>query len=160
MPIFNILVDTSSVNLYADPIIKLLGEGFEWLSSVSLGSVIVRLLLAIMCGGFLGAERAMKRQAAGFRTYILVAVGAAVAGFTNQFIAEIYGETDVGRLGNGVVTGIGFLGAGTILITSRNKILVYFTEIQKLAAYIATATSPIPGLNIHNCLYHKRPVST
>ena len=122
MPNFNILVDTSSINLYADPLIKFLGEGFEWLSTVSFGSVIVRLLLAIMCGGFLGAERAMKRQAAGFRTYILVAVGAAVAGFTNQFIAEIYGETDVGRLGNGVVTGIGFLGAGTILITSRNKI--------------------------------------
>lgn len=122
MAIFNMLVDTSSVNLYADPIVKLLGQGWEWLSTVSFGSVIIRLIIAIMCGGFLGAERAMKRQAAGFRTYILVAIGAAVAGFTNQFIAEIYGETDVGRLGNGVVTGIGFLGAGTILVTSRNKI--------------------------------------
>lgn len=37
------------------------------------------------------------------------------------------------------------------IITSRNKILVYFTEIQKLTAYTATATSLIPGLNIHNC---------
>ena len=119
MAIFEFLSTTSK---YVDPIVKLLGDNGSWLSTITLGSVIVRLLLAILCGGALGAERAMKRHAAGFRTYILVAVGAAIAGFTNEFISMGYPASDVGRIGNGVVTGIGFLGAGTILVTSRNKI--------------------------------------
>ena len=111
-----------NISLVVDPILKLFGDGANWLEDITVGSVLIRLLCAIICGGFLGAERAMKRQAAGFRTYILVAVGAAIAGFTNQFIYECFPSSDVGRLGNGVVTGIGFLGAGTILVTSRSKI--------------------------------------
>ena len=110
------------MNRYMDPIIKLLGKWGEELAGVSIWSVLVRLGLAILCGGVLGAERAVKRHAAGFRTYILVSLGAAIAGFTNQFIYECFPSSDVGRLGNGVVTGIGFLGAGTILVTSRSKI--------------------------------------
>jgi putative Mg2+ transporter-C (MgtC) family protein len=110
------------MNRYIDPLIKLLGNFGEQLAGVSIWSVLVRLLLAIFFGGLIGAERASKRQAAGFRTYILVAIGAAIAGFTNQFIYECFPSSDVGRLGNGVVTGIGFLGAGTILVTSRSKI--------------------------------------
>ncbi len=112
----------TEINRMVDPLVKLLGENGSWLSEITFGSVIIRLLLAILCGGVLGAERAMKRHAAGFRTYILVAVGAAIAGFTNQFINESFPTSDVGRIGAGVVTGIGFLGAGTILVTSRNKI--------------------------------------
>ena len=112
----------AELNRFVDPLVKLLGEGWSWLAEISLGSVIIRLMLAIFCGGFLGVERAMKRQAAGFRTYVLVALGACIAGFTNQFLAEYFTASDAGRIGNGVVTGIGFLGAGTILVTSRNKI--------------------------------------
>lgn len=112
----------TEINRMVDPLVKLLGENGSWLSEITFSSVIIRLLLAILCGGVLGAERAMKRHAAGFRTYILVAVGAAIAGFTNQFINESFPTSDVGRIGAGVVTGIGFLGAGTILVTSRNKI--------------------------------------
>lgn len=110
------------MNRYIDPIVKQLGNFGEQLAGVSIYSVILRLLLAILFGGLIGAERASKRQAAGFRTYILVAIGACIAGFTNQFIYECFPSSDVGRLGNGVVTGIGFLGAGTILVTSRSKI--------------------------------------
>lgn len=110
------------MNRNIDPIVKLFGNFAEQLSGVSIISVILRLFLAILFGGLIGAERASKRQAAGFRTYILVAIGACIAGFTNQFIYECYPSSDVGRLGNGVVTGIGFLGAGTILVTSRSKI--------------------------------------
>ena len=114
---------------YVDPIVKLFGQGASWLSTITIGSVIVRLLLAILCGGTLGAERAMKRHAAGFRTYILVAVGAAIAGFTNEFISLAYPASDVGRIGNGVVTGIGFLGAGTILVTFPSIIAVSSVSI-------------------------------
>lgn len=112
----------SLLTVIADPILKLIGDKAQWLSDVTVGSVILRLLCAIICGGFIGAQRATKRHAAGFRTYILVAVGAAIAGFTNQYISELFPASDVGRIGNGVVTGIGFLGAGTILVTSRNQI--------------------------------------
>lgn len=105
-----------------DPLLNLLGDKVSWLQSITIGSVIIRLLLATLCGGLIGAQRATRRHAAGFRTYILVSLGAAIAGFTNQFIAEISADTDIGRIGNGVVTGIGFLGAGTILVTSRNQI--------------------------------------
>ena len=105
-----------------DPIVKFLGDNWTWLSDITIGSVLVRLLLAILCGGALGAERATKRHAAGFRTYILVAVGAAIGAFTNQFIREYFTNSDAGRIGAGIVTGIGFLGAGTIMVTSRNKI--------------------------------------
>lgn len=112
----------SEISRYYDPIVKLFGEHGSWLSDITIGSVIVRLLLSILCGGLLGAERAVKRHAAGFRTYILVAVGAAIGGFTNQFIYEAFPGSDAGRIGAGIVTGIGFLGAGTILVTSRNKI--------------------------------------
>ena len=116
------LTETIQVNRYIDPLVELLGSLGEKLAEVSFLSIVVRLLLAIICAGVIGAERAVKRQAAGFRTFILVAVGAAIAGFTNQFIYECFPSSDVGRLGNGVITGIGFLGAGTILVTSRSKI--------------------------------------
>lgn len=111
-----------NITLLVDPILNLLGDGAKWLEDITIGSVIVRLLCAIICGGVIGAERAMKRHAAGFRTYILVALGAAIAGFTNQYISQLVPASDMGRIGNGVVTGIGFLGAGTILVTSRNQI--------------------------------------
>ena len=110
------------MNRYIDPLVKLLGKFGEELAGISFVSVILRILLASIFGGIIGAERASKRQAAGFRTYILVAIGACIAGFTNQFIYECFPSSDVGRLGNGVVTAIGFLGAGTILVTSRSKI--------------------------------------
>lgn len=102
-----------------DPITKLIG--WEWLSNITWGSIILRLFLAILCGGVLGAERATKRHAAGFRTYILVAFGAAIAGFVNQYLSEAF-NADAARIAAGVVTGIGFLGAGTIIVTSRNQI--------------------------------------
>lgn len=109
-----------------DPIVKLLMKNsswWGWLAEVSLGAIIVRLLVAAICGGIIGGERAAKRHAAGFRTYIIVAVGAAIAGATNQFIFEFFGNTgDGARLGAQVISGIGFLCAGTILVTSRSQI--------------------------------------
>lgn len=115
-----LLVTLADAERFVDPIVKLLNA--NWLSEITIGSVLIRLALAILFGGVLGAERAMKRHAAGFRTYILVAVGAAIGAFTNQFIHECFGNSDAGRIGAGIVTGIGFLGAGTILVTSRNQI--------------------------------------
>lgn len=104
---------------FIDPIVKLIGD---WLAEINIWSICVRLLLAVFCGGLIGVERATKKHAAGFRTYILVCVGSAIAMLTNQFIFQQFGSGDASRLGAQVISGIGFLGAGTILVTSRNQI--------------------------------------
>ena len=103
-----------------DPIIKL----FKWdvLAGINFGSVCFRLVLAILCGGVIGFERAKKLQAAGFRTYILVCLGSTIAMITNEFISLSTNMGDGARLGAQVISGIGFLGAGPILVTSRNQI--------------------------------------
>lgn len=110
------------IDRFADPIVKLLGDKFIWLSELTVGSIIIRLVLVILFSGIVGIERASKKHEAGLRTYILVCLGAAVAMLTNQFIFETFKTGDVGRIAAQVISGIGFLGAGTILITSRNQI--------------------------------------
>lgn len=110
------------INRFVDPIVKLLGENFAWLSQLTVGSIIVRLILVILFSGCIGIERASKRHEAGLRTYVLVCIGASFAMITNQFIFETFNTGDVGRIAAQVISGIGFLGAGSILITSRNEI--------------------------------------
>lgn len=90
--------------------------------------VILRLLLAIIVGGLIGYEREYKNRPAGFRTHILVCVGAAVTSMIQLYMIQETSsmilqhpalesalKTDIGRLGAQVVTGVGFLGAGTII---------------------------------------------
>ena len=102
-----------------DPITKLIGK---WSLEINLWSVLLRLILASLFGGAIGVERSTKRHAAGFRTYILVCVGATIAMLVNQFTYLTFGGGDTSRLGAQVISGIGFLGAGTILITSRSQV--------------------------------------
>ena len=102
-----------------DPLVQLLGH---WLSEINIYSIVIRIFLAVLLGGLIGIERAFKKHEAGFRTNILVCVGATMTTFCNQFIFEYFGGGDVARLGAGVISGVGFLGAGTILLTSRNQI--------------------------------------
>ena len=85
-------------------------------------TAFVRLSLAMLCGGVLGIERGKKNRPAGFRTYMLVCVGATLVMMTNQYICQIYGTGDPARLGAQVISGIGFLGAGTIIVTGRNRV--------------------------------------
>jgi len=85
-------------------------------------STFVRLALALLCGGILGMERGKKNRPAGFRTYMLVCVGATLVMLTNQYICNLYGTGDPARLGAQVISGIGFLGAGTIIVTGRNRV--------------------------------------
>lgn len=90
--------------------------------------VVIRLILAIIVGGLIGYEREYKNRPAGFRTHILVCVGAAVTSMiqlnaitetSNLILAHPSLATslnaDIGRLGAQVITGVGFLGAGTII---------------------------------------------
>jgi len=85
-------------------------------------TIFIRLSLAMICGGILGMERGKKNRPAGFRTYMLVCMGAALVMITNQYITEVYGGTDPARMGAQVISGIGFLGAGTIIVTGRNRV--------------------------------------
>lgn len=97
-------------------------ELFAGLRDLTLLSVVVRMTLAVLCGGLIGMERSLNRRPAGFRTHILVCLGAAITTLTSQYL-YLYMEyfTDMARLGAQVVAGIGFLGAGTIII-SRQRI--------------------------------------
>jgi putative Mg2+ transporter-C (MgtC) family protein len=81
--------------------------------------VVQRLLLAAAAGGVIGAEREFRRKSAGFRTNILIALGAALFTMLSQLMAEQTGG-DSTRIAAQVVVGIGFLGAGAIIRTNRN----------------------------------------
>ena len=90
---------------------------------LSIFSITFRLLTATLAGGIIGLERGANRHPAGFRTHILVCLGATLAMLTNQYIIEILGiPSDPARLGAQVITGVGFLGVGTIFVTGRSKI--------------------------------------
>jgi len=89
---------------------------FDPLREVTMFSVIIRLLLAVFCGGIIGIEREFRRRTAGFRTHILICLGACMATMTSQFLFEyMHYNAEPTRLGAKVITGIGFIGAGTIL---------------------------------------------
>lgn len=89
---------------------------------LTLWSVMARILVAFVLGGVLGVERGMKQRPAGLRTYMLVCVGACVIMLTNLYIYQVFAVGDPVRMGAQVVSGIGFLGAGTIVVTKHNQI--------------------------------------
>lgn len=93
------------------------------LQGINTLSIITRLTLAILFGGVIGYERGRKRRPAGLRTHILVCLGSALVMITSQYMLEVRHYTaDPSRLGAQVISGIGFLGAGTILITVKQQV--------------------------------------
>lgn len=92
------------------------------LRDLNLLSVIVRMVLAMIFGGTIGFERGLRQRAAGLRTHMLLCVGAASTMLVSQYMYASYGVGDPARLSAQVLSGIGFLGAGTIIITRRNQI--------------------------------------
>ena len=96
---------------------------FDGLRDVTTLSVFVRLACALICGGIIGIERSYKRRPAGFRTHILICIGAAITTLTSQYLyLNMHYFTDMARLGAQVVAGIGFIGAGTIIVTKRQRV--------------------------------------
>ena len=96
---------------------------FDGLRDVTIASVAVRMVLAVICGGIIGMEREFKRRPAGFRTHILICLGAAMTTLTSQFLdLNMHYYTDMARLGAQVVAGMGFIGAGTIIVTRRQRV--------------------------------------
>lgn len=102
---------------------------FEWslfgvnMLELNVFTAFLRLILATSFGCALGIERTRRGRAAGMRTYALVCAGAALVMMTSEFInATSAVSTDPGRMGAQVVSGIGFLCAGTILLTGHQKV--------------------------------------
>lgn len=100
----------------------LLTQTFPFLKDLSIVTILLRMCIAVICGGIIGAERGRKGRPAGFRTHILVCLGAALAMMTNQYIMMTFNTSDPARLGAQVISGIGFLGAGTIIVTGRHQV--------------------------------------
>ena len=112
-------------------------ELWELLVGFNVWSIIFRVVLAALLGGLIGSERGRHGRAAGMRTHILVCLGSAITSLTGLYAVETLGYTgDVFRISAQVVSGIGFLGAGTILV--RNRSIV--TGLTTAAGMWATAS--------------------
>ena len=89
---------------------------------INLFSIVLRIAVSVMCAGILGIERGKANQSAGMRTYILVSLGATVVMLTGQYMFDKFAAGDPARLGAQVVSGIGFLGAGSIIVEGKTKV--------------------------------------
>lgn len=86
-------------------------------------SVLIRSVLAVLIGGIIGSERARHGRAAGMRTHILVCLGAALTSMTSMYVSDVLGNNgDVFRISAQVISGVGFLGAGMIILKNNNII--------------------------------------
>ncbi|MBR5451622.1 MAG: MgtC/SapB family protein [Clostridia bacterium] len=99
--------------------------------------VLIRCAAAIIVGAVIGSERAKHGRAAGMRTHILVCLGATMTALTGLYITEIMGMGgDVSRIAAQVISGVGFLGAGMIVLKSNSVI----TGLTTAAGVWTTAT--------------------
>ncbi len=92
----------------------------NYLQEFHIISVCVRLLLATLLGGIIGFERGSHGQPAGLRTFALVCLGSAMAMIVDEYLVDVYQTGDPARLAAQVISGIGFLGVGTIIVTGKN----------------------------------------
>jgi putative Mg2+ transporter-C (MgtC) family protein len=107
-----------------------------YMRELNLVTLTARIILAIIMGGVIGLERGKQGRAAGMRTHILVALGAALTVMIGFFVrAELSLDTDPMRISAQVISGIGFLGVGTIMLKGRFQI----TGLTTAAGLWATA---------------------
>ena len=115
---------------FLDPLRTITADNSVWVA-------LLRLSVAAFCCGCVGLERGKKRRPAGFRTHMLVCLAAALAMIISQYLTMMVSEywdslvviqgggnkyTDVSRFGAQVINGIGFLGAGTVIVTGRQQV--------------------------------------
>ena len=119
---------------------------FDPIRDMTFWAILARLTLAVICGGLIGAEREVKRRPAGFRTHILICLGSAITTLTSQYLLFQHLYNDIARLGAQVISGIGFVGAGTIIVT-RDK------RVKGLTTAAGLWTSAIIGLTFGGGFY-------
>ncbi len=95
----------------------------EITSELSLLSVVLRLAFATFIGALVGVERSSRGRGAGMKTHALVSMGAALVMLTSEYMrVSLHNTGDMARMGAQIISGIGFLGAGTIIVTGRNHV--------------------------------------
>ena len=87
-----------------------------YMESLNVVSTVVRIVFAALCGGILGLERRKLRKPAGMRTYMLICVG------SSQYMFDVIGGNDVGRMSAQIVSGLGFLASSVIVVSKRSHI--------------------------------------
>ena len=124
------------------------------LRGLTLASLVLRMLLAVICGSIIGIEREFKRRPAGFRTHILICMGAAMTTLTSEYLMlELHYTADIARLGAQVIAGIGFIGAGTIIVTRHQR-------VKGLTTAAGLWTSAIVGLALGAGFYEGGVIAT
>ena len=108
----------------------------EYLFELNWVSILVRIALAVIVGGMIGLERGRSGSPAGLRTHILVCVGSTMTALIGVYLISIGNAGDMGRISAQVISGIGFLGAGMIIVKKTNVITGLTTD----AGMWATAT--------------------
>lgn len=133
----------------------------NYLHEFHFATVLFRLLLAMLAGGIIGYGRAKKKRAAGFRTYMLASIGAALAimlsmyeyemmkGLWAPIVAEVGEKFDASRYAATVISGIGFLGAGTIIATAHSQVSGLSSAAGMLACVGLGMTA---GCGFYSCL--------
>lgn len=110
-------------------------------------NTVLRLLFAFVCGGLIGMERSAKNRPAGLRTHILVCLAACAASMTGLYLyLNLHLPTDISRLGAQIVSGRGFIGAGTIFVTKK-------PTVKGLTTAAGLWTSGVIGLAIGGGFY-------
>lgn len=135
-------------------------KALDYWREMNISSVLLRLILAMFFGGLVGLERAQKRRPAGMRTYMIVCMGAATAMMIGQYesvILDSWGnvqaaKADASRIAAQVINGIGFLGAGVIVVTDRREV----TGLTTAAGLWASACF---GIAIGAAFYEVLPVA-
>ncbi len=111
---------------------------WEFLMDFNPATVVIRVLLAALAGALVGLEREFHGRAAGMRTHMMVALGAALTAMIGMFtVRELGIDSDPLRVGAQVISGVGFLGAGTILLRGGGSRITGLTT----AAGLWTAAS-------------------
>lgn len=123
------------------------------LREITLLAVVLRITVSVIIGGIIGLEREIKNRPAGLRTYMVVCLGACLIMMTNQYVCQAFGTGDPVRMGAQVVSGIGFLGAGTIMVTRR-------TQVKGLTTAAGLWTAAGVGLAIGVGFYEAAIIST
>ncbi len=124
-------------------------------------SVTFRLILALIFGGLIGLERGRRRKAAGFRTYMLVCMGATLTMLIGQYqcymIDNVWSKlllqpavkADVTRFSAQVVNGIGFLGAGSVIVTGHKSVKGLTTAA---ALWASACMGLVIGAGFYECV--------
>lgn len=104
-------------------LLKLLLGFLDYLQDFNTVSILIRMILAVLFGGLIGIERGRKHFGAGTRTFALVCLGSCVTIIVNEYIRIKSNYTiDPARIAAQIINGVGFLGAGTIMVTGNNRV--------------------------------------